>query len=241
MLPLGALPAIGLGLDIGKGLFQGMLGLGQLFRGNRMKPKRPTYEIPEEAKAQLALDQQLLNARTPGAVQAEQNIAQQQAAAVGNIQQGATDAQTILAVAGATQGTANRAYNNLATMEAQDYQRRLGNLKRSQAQMIAERQRAFQINQYQPFLDATATKAGLTEGGFQNIYGGIGSMAGALGKLHLLQQGSADPSMPAFNPMSMGYGMQMSANAGAGIGGGIYGGNPYAGNIRMYRGQAPFN
>lgn len=213
---MGILPALGLGLDIGKGLFQGVLGLSQLFRGNRMNPQRPTYEIPQEQRDMLALRQQLLNARTPGAAQAEQNIQQSQAAAVNNVKQGATDAQSVLAAAGAAQGTTNRAMNQLSVAEAQDYYNRLQGLEQAQQQMIQEKQRAFQINEYQPFIDATNTKAGLTEGGFQNIYGALGSMGGVLGKMSLLNQGVGMTQNPYTNPMSMGAGLSQSGmNIGA--------------------------
>lgn len=181
------LPALGGGLAIGQGLFQGLLGLTQLFRGNRMQPKRPTYEISPEAQAGLAQRQTQLNARAAGAAQAEQNIYQNQAAAVNNASQGATDAQTLLAAAAGAQGTTNRALNQLQVAENQDYQQRLAGLEAQQANMTQQRDKAFQINEMQPFIDATNTKAGLTEGGLQNIYGAMGDMSAVLGKAYAAQ------------------------------------------------------
>jgi len=196
------LPALGGGLAIGQGVFQGLLGLTQLFRGNRMKPQRPTYEISPEAQAGLAQRQSMLNARAPGAVQAEQNIYQSQAAAQNNQMQAATDAQTLLASAGASQGTTNRALNQLRTAEQQDYYQRLAGLEAQQANMTQQRDKAFQVNEMQPFIDATNTKAGLIEGGLSNIYGAMGDTSATLGKAYLAQQGQGGLGGPIGQAMS---------------------------------------
>lgn len=215
------LPAVGGALALGQGLFQGVLGLSQLFRGGRMNPVRPTYEIPQESKEMLALRQQLLNARMPGASQAEQNISQNQAASINNIKQGATDAQTVLAASGAAQGTNNRAMNQLGVAEAQDYYQRLQGLEQAQREMAVQRDKAFQLNELQPFMDATNTKAGLTEGGLQNIYGGLGNLSGIFGKMSLLQNPQQKQNNNSQIPMSA----QMSSIYG--VGPALLAQNPY--------------
>ena len=83
-------------------------------------------------KSQEGLAQTLLNARMPGAAQAERNIYQQEANQMAGAQRGSTSAnQLLLAGAGAT-GQANQAFGQLGQMEAGDYQRRYGNLTAAQ-------------------------------------------------------------------------------------------------------------
>mgnify|MGYP003649080947 CR=1 FL=1 len=119
---------------IGTGI--GLLGsIGKMFgrgRANReleaMLAKMPKY------KNQAGLAQTLLNARMPGAAQAERNIYQQEANQIANAQRAATSGnQLLLAGAGAT-GMANQAFGGINQAELADYQRRYGNLVDAQQQ-----------------------------------------------------------------------------------------------------------
>jgi hypothetical protein len=101
-------------------------------------------------KSQEGLAQTLLNARAPGAAQAERNIYQQEANQMAGAQRGSTSAnQLLLAGAGAT-GQANQAFGQLGQMEAGDYQRRYGNLTAAQqADYVAAQQQYGQQAQIQ--------------------------------------------------------------------------------------------
>lgn len=165
----------------GAGL-QGVLGIGQLIGGALMNPERPTYQIPDEIKNMLALRQMNLGGRMAGATQAQANIMQSQANTVGAYQGTLRNPNAILAGVSAAQGQTNRAFGNLGAMEAQDYQRRLAGLEGAQRSMAQYRDKAFEINEMQPYIDEARTKAALIGAGLRNISGGAAGVAGAVGE-----------------------------------------------------------
>mgnify|MGYP001766962025 CR=1 FL=1 len=165
----------------GAGL-QGVLGIGQLIGGALMNPERPTYQIPDEIKNMLALRQMNLGGRMAGATQAQANIMQSQANTVGAYQGTLRNPNAILAGVSAAQGQTNRAFGNLGAMEAQDYQRRLAGLEGAQRTMAQYRDKAFDINEMQPYVDEARTKAALIGAGLRNISGGAAGVAGAVGE-----------------------------------------------------------
>lgn len=165
----------------GAGL-QGVLGIGQLIGGALMNPERPTYQIPDEIKNMLALRQMNLGGRMAGATQAQANIMQSQANTVGAYQGTLRNPNAILAGVSAAQGQTNRAFGNLGAMEAQDYQRRLAGLEGAQRSMAQYRDKAFDINEMQPYVDEARTKAALIGAGLRNISGGAAGVAGAVGE-----------------------------------------------------------
>lgn len=184
------LPFLGIsaGLGLVGNLFKTGLGVAQYLKGSRMNPIRPTYDIPPEVRQQLALQQSNLNARSAGAARAEANIGQNQAAALGNIRQGATSSSQLLASAGLAQANSNAAYRNLASQEQDDYQRRLQGLMAAQNNMANYRDKEFQLNQYEPYMNDTATKSALTQGGLTNFYNGLMDTGNMVGKYGLAQQ-----------------------------------------------------
>lgn len=187
-----SLMAIGAGLGAAGSLLQTGLGLSQLLQSRKYRTQRPTYEIPEEVGNQLALRQQQLNARMPGARQMERNLAASAESARYNQQQGAQSSSELLAAQGATQGTTNRALRDLQIAEAQDYERRTQGLERAQMNMANARDKEFQMNEMQPYLEDAATRSALIEGGFQNISGGLASAAAQVGKMYEADQMSGD-------------------------------------------------
>lgn len=165
----------------GAGL-KGVLGIGQLIGGALMNPERPTYQIPDEIKNMLALRQMNLGGRMAGATQAQANIMQSQANTVGAYQGTLRNPNAILAGVSAAQGQTNRSLTNLGAMEAQDYQRRLAGLEGAQRTMAQYRDKAFEINEMQPYIDEARTKAALIGAGLRNISGGAAGVAGAVGE-----------------------------------------------------------
>jgi hypothetical protein len=130
--------------------------------------------MPQYVK-QTGLAQTLLNARAPGAAQAEANIYQQEANQMAGAQRAATSGnQLLLAGAGAT-GQANQAFGQLQQAEAGDYQRRYGNLTAAQqADYTAAQQQYGQQAQIQ----------GAIQENRQNTWGdvaGLGFAAAQLG------------------------------------------------------------
>jgi hypothetical protein len=194
MLPL---PAIGLGIGLIGGIGK-MIGRGKANRTmQQLMKENPAYQENPLARQRLALAQTLFNARTPGAAQAERNIFSNQANTVANINRNATDSSQALALATGAQGQTNNDIMQLGQMEAQDGQRRYGNLAGAQQGMIGEQDKLFQ-DKVRRFQDKAQISGAINEnrqngwgdisnlgfgmmnfglaGGFDNMFGG-GKMA----------------------------------------------------------------
>lgn len=136
--------AIGLGLGA-IGTIGRLFGRGKANRQlRRLMKENPIYQENPLAKQRLGLANTLLNARSPGAAAAEQNIYNTQANTISRGQRGATDASQFLSFAGDTQTQVNNAFNDLGQFEAQDYQRRYGNQVAAQEGLIREQDKVFQ-------------------------------------------------------------------------------------------------
>lgn len=170
-------------------------GVGKMFgraaanrRMNTLLSQMPQYVQNPIVAQQLAMTQALLNARMPGASQAEQNIYQTQANQIAASERASTDPNQMLLAGQAATGMANQAFGQLSQTEAADYQRRYGNLVTAQQNQIAEEQKAYedQLRRYQMMAQI---KAGQQENR-QNTWGDISNLgfAGA----YLGQQGFFD-------------------------------------------------
>lgn len=171
---MGPLSAIGMGV--------GLIGsIGNIF-GSRRANKRlealigqnPAYKENPIAGQRLALAQQLLNARMPGAASIERNIYGNQANTLANVQRNATDASQALALSAGTQGQTNQAFNQLGIQESQDYYNRLGNLTGAQQGMIQEGDKVYQ-DQVRRFQDLAAIR-GAQNQNRQSAWQGIGNL-----------------------------------------------------------------
>lgn len=199
---------------IGAGV--GLLGgIGSIF-GNKKSQRQlenlisqnPQYAANPIAAQRMGLAQTLLNARMPGAAAAERNIYQNQANMIGNVNRNATDASQALALAAAGQGQANQAFGQLATQEAQDYQRRYGNLVGAQEGVIQEGDKVYQdkVRRFQDLAQIRGAQANnrqtmwnsLSNLGFGamnlGLAGGIGAMGGGGGN----RGASASSSVPNY-------------------------------------------
>lgn len=136
--------AIGLGLglvgSIGKVISSGQSN-AEL---NKLVGQNPAYAPNPIAQQRLGLATALLNARAPGVAAAERNIGSAQATQQENIGRNATSGAQVIAAGAGAQGTAEKAYEGLREQEAQDYQRRYGNVSEAQQGVIQEGDKAFQ-------------------------------------------------------------------------------------------------
>lgn len=185
--------AIGLGIGLA-GSIGKMFGRGKANKQmSRLMGQNPQYKINPLAQERLGLAQTLLNARMPGAMNAERNIFSNQAGQISNINRVATDSSQALALATGTQGATNDAIMGLGQAEAMDYQRRYGNLSGAQDGMINEQDKVFQ-DQVRRFQDNVQIQGGINQnkqagwgdisnmgfglmdfglaGGFGNMFGG---------------------------------------------------------------------
>ncbi len=96
------------------------------------------YTANPLAQKRLDLANTLLNARMPGASQAEKNIYATGANQQGIIRRNATSGTQALALGAGLQAQEGEQFNQLAQMETGDYQRRLANQENAQQGVINE-------------------------------------------------------------------------------------------------------
>lgn len=171
-MPLPALIGLGVGLAgaIGK-----MFGRGKANRQLKsLIGKNPAYSENPLAGQRLALANTMLNARMPGAATVERNIYTNQANQFSNINRAATDASQALSIAAGVGGQTDRAFSDLGIAEAQDYQRRYGNVVNAQDAVINEGDKMYsdQVRRYQ---DEVALTGAMNENR-QNTWGDISNM-----------------------------------------------------------------
>lgn len=150
----------------------------------------PTYSANPLASQRLGLAQTLLSARMPGAASIERNIYGNQANQMAFINRNATDGSQALAAGAGAQGQTNKAFDQLGTQEAQDYQQRYSNLVGAQQGEINEGDKVYQ-DQIRRFGDIAQIR-GQQNANTQNAWGslsnlGFGAMnfglAGGFGKM----------------------------------------------------------
>ena len=149
-------------------------GIFQLFKGSQAADtERPEYKIPEEYTQALGIAKRGAYSDMPGYQQAISNLQQGQASGLSQARESASSGSDLLGFL-ANQGvTSNRGLNQLSAQNAaykvgaeQRYAGALG-----QYGMLKDKQ--WNINELQPYQDAMRTSAIMTEGGIQNIFGGI--------------------------------------------------------------------
>ena len=138
------------GIGVGVGIIG---GIGKIFsRGSanrhlrELQKQDPTYAANPLVAQRLGLANTILNARSPGAAAAENNIYTNEANAISNNQRGATDSSQFLANAGNVQGATNNAFSQLDQNETADYQRRYGNYVGANEAMVNEGDKVFNDN-----------------------------------------------------------------------------------------------
>lgn len=209
------------------------IGVGALAVGvvggaiSRGKANRKLTKLQQQAEAnrytanplaqkRLDLANTLLNARMPGATQAERNIYATGANAQAGVQRNATSGSQALAVGSAIQGQEGQEFNNLAMMETQDYQRRLANQENAQQGVINEGDKV--------------------QGSKQQVLGQQAQIQGA----QSANNANTWSSISNFGFSAANFGMQGGFNSG--LGQSFWGGgnNPGANAYRMQRTQ-PYN
>jgi len=134
----------GLGLGV-VGSIGGLIGsFGANKRLQELISQDPVYQKNPLAASRLALAQNLLNARAPGAAYAQANIYGSQANTMAGVERNATDSSQALAANAAAQANTNAGFEKLSEQEAQDYQRRYGNYVGAEEGEIQEGDKAYQ-------------------------------------------------------------------------------------------------
>jgi len=221
MNPL-SIASLGIGLIGGIGK---MIGRGKANkRLQDLQGQDPAYVENPIAAQRLGLANTLLNARMPGAARSERNIYASGGNAMGNINRNATDSSQALALGASVQGQQSQQFNQLAEQEANDYQRRYGNLVGAQQGMINEGDKQYQ-DQVRRYGDKMQIQGAINENkqngwgdvanlGFGmasfGVAGGFDGLGGGGGKNSAPQplQGrytSATGGMQRWNPMTRRY------------------------------------
>jgi hypothetical protein len=182
-MPLPLALGIGAGVQAIGSLAQGLFGSTQYKRGKKMLAglERPTYEIPSEIKQNL----------TQAQLQALEGLpAEQKQSFVENIQRAMTSGQQALTerglgVAGASGLVQQQidAYKGLMGQDVAARQANLENLASARGTMASFKERAFDINQMQPFLQQQEQAQQMMGAGQQNIGGAISGGLGNIGSM----------------------------------------------------------
>lgn len=172
-----SLVAIGAGIGVVGAASKIYTGFKQNSQANKINP----VWDDSANQAQLGTALNMFNGRMAGASNLENNIRASQGQTINNINRNATDASQALALTQMSQNTADNAYGDLQTKEAQNKYSLLQNLNNAYGDINSNMKQKFQIE--------TAAKGATREGAYKNVIGGIndisalGITAGASGLL----------------------------------------------------------
>jgi hypothetical protein len=192
-----------------------LTGMKQKKMAKKINPQDVTYEESPYAKEQLAGARANLNARMPGAAQAERNVYQNQANTLASMGRNATDSSQLLALAGGVQGQTNDAFGNLGVAEAQNRMVQQQQLNNALGVMTNEGDKVFndKLRKYQ---EAYNAKQGLMNAGMTNMANGVNQWGQTI-----------DNAMGQVMSFATG-GMAGSGSGGGGLMGGLMGGSGMA-------------
>lgn len=159
------------GLESGYGLYQSIQG-NKLAADN----KRPTYEIPPEIQQNLNQSQQMALEGLPDQ-QKQQYINNIQRSQDFGLQQLSSRKAGLAGLGGVVQ-SGDDSYNNLLTQDANARQKNQQGLLNARSTMAGYKDKAFQLNQLDPYHDKAAAARALQGAGLQNINTGLSSIAG---------------------------------------------------------------
>ena len=152
-------------------------GAFQAFKGAKIagEAERPEYEIPEEFMQNLNQAQQIALEGMPAA-QKQQFFQQMQratAAGMSNLQSGRSG---LTGVAGVVQQQKDAALG-LASADAQERNRNQQGVMGARMALAGQKEKAFDFNEYQPYMEQKQAGQGLIGSGIQNIFGGLDQAA----------------------------------------------------------------
>lgn len=221
-----AVPLAALGVGAGLGALQTGLGIGQRRRARRIRRRaqrefeRHPFETPAEALQALTTAQmQAAQTRLPGEDLLQ---AQLQAGTGGALEATREAAVTPQDISGAATGIYESLYvNPLRDMRIAASQQAQQNTAQYLGQLntVAQfRGEEWQQNVLQPYLRATGTAGQLEAAGQRNIFGGIGTIAGAglnYGLGQMITGGATQAAQPVAQQAGIGAATSLVPGAGA--------------------------
>jgi hypothetical protein len=175
-----------MGLDpvsLALGGLQSAYGISQMIKGNKMAKsnQRPDYQIPQEIQANMNDAQRMALEGLP---------TEQKQQYINNIQRSQqfglsamSDRKGGLAGLSDLTQTANDSYNNMLSQDAAARQGNQRQLMAQRGEMAGYKDKAFELNKLNPFYEKAKAAAALKGAGNQNLWGGIGTVAGGLGDI----------------------------------------------------------
>lgn len=170
--PISLIPAI----------FQAGTGLTQLFGGDSELAdlKRPEYKIPTEAKMALGLSKsEFADPRFAGQSQLEQQTQQNLAQALEAAQNRGSGMQQVGQIA----ATGNQAAQDIGAEAARQQRSDLGSYQNMLKLMSDYREKAFQMNEYAPYMDKYNESRERIGAGQENIFGSLDKMATVMNRM----------------------------------------------------------
>lgn len=157
--------------QIGTGIYQAVEG------NEASKEERPIYDMPEEVNQALNVAKNQAYGNMPGYELAKSNIEQAGASQWSRARESASSGSDLLGFLAAQGVGQNRSMNQLAAQN-QSYQ---STMQQRLQQMLLNKagwkDKEFQYNQAQPYAESQTAANVLTEGGIQNIFGGLSGAA----------------------------------------------------------------
>ncbi len=188
------MPGLGLGEGILGGI-QSLYGIYQQHKGNQMaaQNQRPNYEIPDEIKQNLSQAQNMALEGLPAEQKQQylQNIQRSQNFGLG----AQSDRKGGLAGLGSIVQSGNDASMNLLSADAQARRQNQGALMNARTAMAGYKDKAFEFNKANPFYEKAAAARAMQGAGQQNIWGGLGTAAGVIGRNQMLDK-NQNPNNP---------------------------------------------
>jgi len=170
--------AIGAAVAAAAGLAQLGVGAYQMYKGNKMRPDRPEYKIPDEINANVSQAERMALQGLPEEQKQQYLDNLQRGMSFSMAQSGSRKAG--LAGLSALNQQQNDAYGNMLSMDAQARQQNQ-QLAMQQRGILADyKDQAFQVNKLNPFYEQMAESQGLKGAGLQNIVGGVDMAATGL-------------------------------------------------------------
>jgi hypothetical protein len=219
------------------------IGAGQMAYGASQKKKyqnaaaanvMPEYQINPEEGAMMRQAESMAGQGMSDAARESMRANTDRALGTGidAILRGGGNANAIASLAGNTQNQINQ----MAVYEDQARLKNLENLQNQRARMSANRDKVYQINQYQPWANRAQAINQQLMGAQNMMQGGFNTMAGGLlqGISNMPQGGQRTPFMPAqqpqMNPMQLAQMQNMQQNQ-----------MPYGGYMPQYANIPQFN
>lgn len=156
---------------------QAAVGLGQAISGWSQKKKltRPEYQIPKEIEQNMSEAELMSYYGMPDAQKQEymQNIQRSTQGAL----RGVASRKGGLGAVAVAQQTQQDAYMNLLSADVQQRMQNIQTAQQMRQTMAGYRDKAFEINEMQPYEQKYAEAQSLIGSGMQNVMGGLSSMA----------------------------------------------------------------